>query len=79
MVFEKTACTRMDNKCHQIYVQRTPSFVTLDGKLSQPFSITFGVHQGSILSPILFNIVMKAIHQNIETKALKVILRFHLC
>ena len=50
------------------------SFVTLNGKLSEPFSITSGVHQGSILSPILFNIVMEAMQQNIEIRALKELL-----
>ena len=67
VVFEKTACIKTMYKEHA-------SFVTFDGKLSEPFSITSGEHQDSILGPIPFNIAMEAIQQNIETRALKELL-----
>ena len=35
---------------------------------SKPSPITSGVHQGSIPSPILFNIMTEAVQQSIETK-----------
>ena len=48
--------------------------MALKKKQSKPFPITSGVHQRSDLSPILFNIVMKAVPQIIESKLFKELL-----
>src|SRR6184192_893771 len=37
-----------------------------DGGESESFEVKVGVHQGSVLSPILFNIVMQAIADNFK-------------
>src|SRR3989442_16037994 len=38
----------------------------MNGEESENFEIKVAVHQGSILSPILFNIVMQAIAENFK-------------
>ncbi len=38
--------------------------VRMNGEESENFEVKVGVHQGSVLSPILFNIVMQAIAEN---------------
>ena len=39
------------------------SLVRVNGKLGEEFEVKLGVHQGSVLSPILFAIVLKALYQ----------------
>ena len=38
----------------------------MNGEESENFEIKVGVHQGSVFSPILFNIVMQAIAENFK-------------
>src|SRR3989442_865967 len=40
--------------------------VRMNGEESENFEVKVGVHQGSVLSPILFNIVMQAIAENFK-------------
>ena len=40
--------------------------VRMNGEESENFEVKVGVHQGSVLSPILFNIVMQAIAENVK-------------
>ena len=40
--------------------------VKLEGEMLEWFKIKVGVHQGSVLSPLLFAIVMDAITENVE-------------
>ena len=40
--------------------------VKLEGEMSEWFKIKVGVHQGSVLSPLLFAIVMDAVTENVE-------------
>ena len=40
--------------------------VRRNGEESESFEVKVGVHQGSVLSPILFNIVMQAIADNFK-------------
>src|SRR5437867_7841273 len=40
--------------------------VRMNGEESENFEVKVGVHQGSVLSPILFNIVMQAIAANFK-------------
>src|SRR2546425_13079928 len=40
--------------------------VRMNGEDSENFEIKVGVHQGSVLSPILFNIIMQAIADNFK-------------
>src|SRR5437899_7533679 len=40
--------------------------VKRNGEESESFEVKVGVHQGSVLSPILFNIVMQAIADNFK-------------
>src|SRR2546425_12497292 len=40
--------------------------VRMNGEESENFEVKVGVHQGSVLSPILFHIVMQAIAENFK-------------
>src|SRR3954471_11610677 len=40
--------------------------VRMNGEESENFEVKVGMHQGSVLSPILFNIVMQAIAENFK-------------
>ena len=42
------------------------SRVLWNGDISAPYSVTVGVHQGSALSPLLFNLVMNAITADLQ-------------
>ena len=43
-----------------MYVNKTTAVKTKDG-LSEEFGVKVGVHQGSVLSPLLFTIVLEAL------------------
>ena len=40
----------------------------VNGQLSEKFEVTVGVHQGSVLSPLLFIIVLEALSRNLNTQ-----------
>ena len=40
--------------------------VSVDGELSSSFSMKFGVHQGSALSPLLFILVMDVLTEDVR-------------
>ena len=42
--------------------------VRMNGEESENFEVKVGMHQGSVLSPILFNIVMQAIAENFKKR-----------
>ena len=39
----------------------------MNGQLSEEFKVQVGVHQGSVLSPLLFIIVLEALSRNISS------------
>lgn len=41
--------------------------VRVNGDLSDEFSVNIGVHQGSVLSPILFIIMLEALPRDFRT------------
>ena len=43
------------------------AFIKLDGEITQPFSISQGVRQGCVLSPILFNIFMADLAKSLSS------------
>jgi len=43
------------------------SLVRLNGKYSEDFPVNVGVHQGSVLSPLLFIIVMEALSRDLRS------------
>ena len=43
------------------------SAIRINGQFSAEFGVTVGVHQGSVLSPLLFIIVMEALSQEFQT------------
>ena len=59
-------CWRLIHNWHQ----GLTSQVSLGKKLSQSFSISCGIHQGSVLSPTLFNLVLDPLLSNLRQKRL---------
>src|SRR6267154_2254273 len=53
------------NLIKSMYEEVTTS-VKINGEESEGFEVKIGVHQGSVLSPILFNILMQAIADNFK-------------
>ena len=51
----------------QAMYQFPRSRVRINGKYSEEFSVKVGVHQGSVLSPLLFIIVMEALSRELRT------------
>ena len=43
--------------------KKVRSLVRVNGKLGEEFEVKVGVHQGSVLSPILFAIVLEGLSQ----------------
>ena len=41
--------------------------IRVNGKLGQPFDVKVGLHQGSVLSPLLFIIVLEALSKEFRT------------
>ena len=48
------------------YLTERQQYVQIDDKLSTSKSISFGVPQGSILGPVLFNIYVSDMNENCE-------------
>ena len=55
------------------------TFVKMKYTRSEPFNIKVGVHQGSILSPLLFALVMDEVTEDIREEVLKKMLFMILC
>ena len=51
----------MGNSPGTVHVSNARSRVQVNSALSDTFNVTVGVHQGSVLSPLLFIIVMEAL------------------
>ena len=45
------------------------SQVSVNGSFSDPFDVKVGVHQGSVLSPLLFIIVLEALSREFRTSS----------
>ena len=66
----KGKCWRL---LHDWYCNLT-SQVKLGSYMSEPFAICRGIHQGSILSPMLFNLVMDPLLSEMRSKSLGIII-----
>ena len=51
----------------QVMYDTPRSRVRLNGNFSEIFNINVGVHQGSVLSPLLFIMVMEALSRELRT------------
>ena len=51
----------------QAFYDGTKCRVRVNGKLGQPFDVQVGLHQGSVLSPLLFIIVLEALSKEFRT------------
>ena len=66
MVFETCRCRGMDfDVIKAMYVGATTAVKTMNCE-SEEFEVKVGVHQGSVLSPLLFIIVMQVLSNNFE-------------
>ena len=69
--FKKEGCPKVFNsRCYvfRCYVYRTA--VSVDGELSDSFFAQVRVHQGSVLSPLLFNCVMDVLSECVKDGSL---------
>ena len=57
----------MDYRCHQGHYAGATTAVKLSNGVSEEFEVKVGVHQGSVLSPLLFIIVMEALSSKFRT------------
>ena len=64
---EKTSCTRMAHQNHTGNVLQPSSKVRVESSYSDSFGVNVGVHQGSVLSPLLFIIILEALSQEFCT------------
>ena len=57
----------MDCACIQVMYQNARSYVWVNNLFSDKFDVQDGVHQGLVLSPLLFIIVLEALSQEFRT------------
>ena len=67
MGIEKSWCGGMGCLCHPGHVQNARSRVRVNGQYSEEFGVGVGVHQGSVLSPLLFVLVLEALSREFRT------------
>ena len=64
---EKAGSRRMDSKACPDHVFQCANQVRVNSTFSDPFDVKVGVHQGSVLSPLLFIIVLEALSREFRT------------
>ena len=51
----------------KVIYENAKSTVNINGTIGDPFLVNVGVHQGSVLSPLLFIIVLEALSREFRT------------
>ena len=64
---EKSRGGGMGGECHSRNVLERPGRVRVNGQYSEQFDVDVGVHQGSVLSPLLFRIILEALSRDFMT------------
>ena len=65
--FKESRHTRVDCVCSSDNVSKCKKLWRINNLYSDVFNVQVGVHQGSVLSPVLFIIVLEALPQEFQT------------